>query len=73
MSLSVQACGQKRADPNASIDPATAGRLGLTDDAVDPTVRQDAAGNRRWTPADEPEGTAAPLSPTRRKIGSPNP
>jgi|TARA_R110000782_G_scaffold57258_16_gene119702 hypothetical protein len=69
------ACGQKRVEAPVlpQVDPATSDRLGLTADAIDPTERDALAGYNRWNPKPEPEGTAAPLSPTRRKIGAPPP
>lgn len=62
-------CSQKRTEPvPASVDAETASRLGLTEDAKDPTVRDNEAGYNRWRAKPEPEGTASPMSPARRKL-----
>lgn len=73
--VALAACSPKRVEAPVMdhVDPATSDRLGLTADAIDPTERDALAGYNRWTPKPEPEGTAAPLSPTRRKVGGPNP
>lgn len=68
-------CAKQRAEQpvSSTVDPEMAARLGLTADAIDPTKRDEQAGYNRWKPKPEPEGTAAPLSPTRRKVGGPPP
>jgi hypothetical protein len=70
MPLTALACAQKRSTDRPRIDPDRAAQLGLTEDALDPTER---AGSTRWKPLSEPEGTHAPLSPERRRVGGPNP
>ena len=65
------ACGQKRTNPEP-IAPEQADRFGLTPDAQDPTRRNLEAGFYRWKEAPEAEGTYAPNSPNRRKVGGPN-
>ncbi len=63
------ACTPKKTDPTpATVDAETASRLNLTEDAKDPTVRDLESGYDRWRPKPEPEGTASPMSPARRKI-----
>lgn len=67
--LLAMGCGQKRTEPvPPTVDAETAARLGLTQDAKDPTVRDNEAGYNRWRPKPEPEGTASPLSPSRRRM-----
>jgi len=69
----VTACGQKRANRPPPIDPEQAARLGLTEDAQDPTQRDKDQGYYLWKTKPEPAGTDAPTSPDRRKIGGPSP
>lgn len=71
--LTLTACGQRREPAANNMDPEAAARLGLTEDAKDPTRRDTEAGYNRWKPKPEPVGTLHPLSPERRKIGGPNP
>ncbi len=61
-------CARQTRPVPEGVDDSTAARLRLTEDAKDPTVRDDEAGYNRWRPKPEPEGTAAPLSPARRRI-----
>lgn len=72
--VAIQAgCGQKREPTRPSIDPGTADRLGLTEDARDPTQRDLDAGYYKWKAKPEPEGTLDPTSPGRRRVGGSNP
>lgn len=71
VAIALSGCGQKR-DP-AKLSPEQAQRLGLTQDALDPTQRDLDSGYYRWKPKPEAEGTDAPQSPDRRPIGGPNP
>lgn len=71
--LSSMGCGQKRDPVPEGVDPDTAARLGLTEDARDPTQRDKEAGYYKWKEKPEPIGTDAPTSPSRRRIGGPNP
>lgn len=64
------ACGQKRTTP-PPVEPELAASLGLGEDALDPSQRDKMAGYDRWKPKPEPDGTASPLSPTRRRIARP--
>lgn len=67
--LAAAGCSKQKSDPApATVDPETAAKLQLTEDAKDPTQRDNEAGYNRWRPKPEPEGTASPLSPTRRRI-----
>lgn len=67
--LTLPGCTKQKSDPvPPTVDPETAARLQLTEDAKDPTLRDNEAGYNRWRPKPEPEGTASPMSPTRRKI-----
>lgn len=70
--LASVSCAQKRATDPDPIDPSTAARLGLTDDARDPTLRDKEAGYYKWKEKPEPTGTEDPTSPDRRRIGGPN-
>lgn len=70
--LALTACGQKREQKSAELDPGQAARFGLTPDAADPTQRNLDAGYYRWKEAPEAEGTYAPNSPERRMIGGPD-
>lgn len=66
-------CGQRREPARGQeIDPNTRARLGLTEDALDPTVRDKEAGYGMWRAKPEPTGTRDPLSPERRKIDGPD-
>jgi hypothetical protein len=62
-------CGQRRAEPAPAIDEATAARLGITPDAVDPTERDKDKGYLLWKEKPETTGTEDPTSPGRRKVG----
>jgi hypothetical protein len=67
--LTLSGCAKEKSDPTPStVDAETAARLQLTEDAKDPTLRDNEAGYNRWRPKPEPEGTAPPMSPSRRKI-----
>jgi len=66
-------CGQKREPTPERMDRATAARLGLTEDALDPTQRDKDAGYYRWKEKPEPVGTDDPTSPKRRRVGAPDP
>ncbi len=59
---------QRRVDlPVASgADESIDDRFGLTADAQDPSERDAEMGYGRWKAKPEPDGTAAPTSPTRR-------
>jgi len=64
-------CGellQRRVDvPNASgADESVDARFGLTDDAQDPSARDEEMGYGRWKAKPETTGTANPISPIRR-------
>lgn len=73
LGLTVTACGQRRHQPSTpNIDAETQARLGLTEDARDPTVREREAGYGPWKARPEPTGTHDPLSPERRKFGGPD-
>jgi hypothetical protein len=67
--LALSGCAKEKSDPTpATVDAETAAKLQLTEDAKDPTLRDNEAGYNRWRPKPEPEGTASPMSPSRRKI-----
>lgn len=70
--LFASACGQKRRATPPPMEPDLAASLGLGEDALDPTQRDKMDGYNRWKPKPEPDGTASPLSPTRRRIARPN-
>lgn len=72
VSLLAAACGQKRQGTPPPIEPDLAASLGLSEDALDPTERDRMDGYNRWKSKPEPEGTASPLSPTRRRIARPD-
>ncbi|MEX0876502.1 MAG: hypothetical protein WD114_03490 [Phycisphaerales bacterium] len=62
---------QRRVDvPTASgADETLEDRFGLTDDAQDPTERDKELGYGKWKAKPEPEGTADPTHPSRRRWG----
>ena len=66
-------CGPAREARTQRVDPGTAARLGLTEDAQDPTQRDLGEGYYRWKEKPEPEGTLDPTSPRRRSVGGPDP
>ncbi len=67
--LALPGCAREKSDPTPStVDEGTARRLQLTEDAKDPSLRDREAGYNRWRPKPEPDGTASPMSPSRRKI-----
>lgn len=67
--LATAGCSKPKSDPTPpTVDTETAAKLQLSEDAKDPTLRDNEAGYNRWRPKPEPDGTASPLSPTRRKI-----
>jgi hypothetical protein len=66
------ACGQKRQPTPPPMEPDLAASLGLGEDALDPSQRDKMAGYNRWKSKPEPDGTASPLSPTRRRIARPS-
>ncbi len=67
--LLLSGCARQKSDPVPStVDADTAARLQLTEDAKDPSLRDREAGYNRWRPKPEPEGTAQPLSPSRRRL-----
>ena len=70
--LLAPACGQKRQATPPPMEPGLAASLGLGEDALDPSERDRMDGYNRWKPKPEPEGTASPLSPTRRRIARPS-
>lgn len=48
-------------------DSGIDGRFGLTADAQDPSERDKELGYGRWKAKPDPEGTASPTDPARRK------
>lgn len=63
--LGLVACVSSGKAANKASDQR-ARELGLSSEALDPTVRERREGVGFWKSPEEPEGSASPMSPTRR-------